>query len=119
MLLAIGYVVTRTGSPPLTCCTQTSNLPPRSELYAKKRPSGDQEASICRSSSKVSRVRVRCIGDAGDFIRLKKNTPAAASSKIERNGIERRRIQLRCCPDILLLVNPEELWASSTGAMKR
>src|SRR6187399_208365 len=101
--LCPGPLVTCTGSPPLTCCTQMSNFPPRSELYAKKPPSGDQEASICRPSSKVSRVRVRCIDDAGDFIRLKKNTPTAASSKIERNGIERRKIQLRCCTGILLL----------------
>ena len=84
-----------------------SNLPPRSELYAKKPPSGDQEESICRPSSKVSRVRVRCIDDAGDFVRLKRNKPA--SSKIERNGIERRKIQLRCCTGILLLGNPEEM----------
>src|SRR6185312_5751726 len=43
-----GLLVICTGSPPLICCTQMSNLPPRLELKATKRPSGDHVAPICR-----------------------------------------------------------------------
>jgi hypothetical protein len=38
--------VTSMGSPPLICWTQILVFPPRSELYARNRPSGDQVGSL-------------------------------------------------------------------------
>src|SRR5262252_7036419 len=61
-----GLFVICTGLPPLTCCTQMSNFPPRSALYAMYRPSGDHVAPNCRPSSKVKRVSVRWYGTEGD-----------------------------------------------------
>ena len=41
---ASGFLVTCTGSPPATDCTQMSKFPARSEAYARNRPSGDNVA---------------------------------------------------------------------------
>src|SRR5580765_9110686 len=52
-------LVTCTGSPPETDCTQMLKWPPRSEAYAMKRPSGEKVASVCSPSPNVIRVSAR------------------------------------------------------------